>query len=190
VDVGGVAGRVRPAVPKGVRAYWRNASFDRLDDDVIDVLVRRGQEQTWVGTAFDVHHMGGAYGRVAEDGTPFPNRAAQYWINIYGFWTDPADDEARTAFVRGLSADLEPFATGGQYVNFQGHEQAGHRTLDPEAIFGPDKYARLVEVKRRYDPDNVFHINHNIPPPRTPSASATPRSSGTVESWSRPARAR
>ena len=151
-------------VPKGVRAYWRNTSFDRLDDNVIDVLVRRGHEQTWVGTAFDVHHMGGAYGRVPEDATPFPNRAAQYWINIYGFWTDQADDEARTAFVRGLSADLEPFASGGQYVNFQGHEQAGHRTLDPQAIFGPDKYARLVEAKRRYDPTNVFHINHNIPP--------------------------
>jgi hypothetical protein len=110
-----------------------------------------------------VHHLGGAYGRIPEQATPFPNRAAQYWINIYGFWTDPADDEDRVRFVRGLSADLDPFATGGQYVNFQGHEQAGHRALDPKAIFGPDKYARLVEAKRRYDPDNVFHINHNTP---------------------------
>jgi FAD/FMN-containing dehydrogenase len=153
-----------PLVPKGVRAYWRNTSFDRLDDDVIDVLIRRGQEQTWIGTAFDVHHLGGAYGRVAEDATPFPNRAARYWINIYGFWTDPADDDARTAFVRGMSSDMDPFATGGQYLNFQGHEQAGHRVLDPRSTYGPDKYARLVEVKQRYDPDNVLRTNHNIPP--------------------------
>jgi FAD/FMN-containing dehydrogenase len=150
--------------PKGVRAYWRNTSFDRLDDDVIEVLVGRGSEQTWTGTAFDVHHMGGAYGRVPEEATPFPNRAARFWINIYGFWTDPANDDERVAFVRGMSADMDPFATGGEYVNFQSQERTGHRALDPRTVFGPAKYERLVDVKRRYDPDNVFHVNHNIPP--------------------------
>ena len=150
--------------PKGVRAYWRNTSFDRLDNDVVDVLVGRSLEQTWTGTAFDVHHMGGAYARVPEDATPFPNRDARFWINIYGFWTDPAADDARTAFVRGMSADMDPFATGGQYVNFQGQERTGHRALDPRTVFGPTKYQRLVAVKRRYDPDNIFHVNHNIRP--------------------------
>ena len=150
--------------PKGVLAYWRNTSFDRLDDEVIDVLVRRGSEQTWSGTAFDVHHMGGAFGRVPEEATPFPNRSARFWLNIYGFWPDPADDADRIAFVRGLSADMEPFATGGQYVNFQGLEPAEHRGFDPRTVFGPPKYRRLVDVKRRYDPGNLFHVNHNIPP--------------------------
>jgi FAD/FMN-containing dehydrogenase len=150
--------------PKGRRAYWRNTSFDRLDDEVIDVLVRRGAEQTWTGTGFDVHHLGGAFGRVPEEAAPFPNRAARFWLNIYGFWDDPADDADRIAFVRGLSADMEPFATGGQYINFQGAEPSGHRGFDPRAVFGPAKYQRLVAVKRRYDPENVFHVNHNIPP--------------------------
>jgi hypothetical protein len=108
--------------------------------------------------------MGGAFGRVPEEATPFPNRAARFWLNIYGFWTDPADDDDRVAFVRGLNADMDPFATGGEYVNFQGQERSGHRALDPRIVFGPTKYERLVGVKRRYDPDNVFHINHNIPP--------------------------
>ena len=153
-----------PVFPKGVRAYWRNTSFDRLDDDVIDVLVRRGAEQTWLGTAFDVHHMRGAFGRVAAGASPFPNRTARFWLNVYGFWTDAADDEARTAFVRGMSGDMEPFATGGQYVNFQGQELTGHRVLDPRQVFGTAAYERLVTVKRRYDPENVFHVNHNIPP--------------------------
>ncbi|MCL3859765.1 FAD-binding oxidoreductase [Actinotalea sp. K2] len=155
---------VDPLFPHGVRAYWRNTSFDRLDEEVVDVLVRRGAEQRWVGTAFDVHHMGGAYGRVPEAATPFPRRDARFWINVYGFWTDEADDDARVAFVRGLSADLQPFATGGEYVNFQGSEASGHRVLDPRAVFGEDKYRRLVAVKHRYDPHNLFHRNHNIAP--------------------------
>ncbi|HZH18985.1 MAG TPA: FAD-binding oxidoreductase [Geodermatophilus sp.] len=153
-----------PVFPRGVRAYWRNTSFDRLDEQVIDVLVGRGGEQTWSGTAFDVHYMSGAFGRLPEEATPFPNRAARFWLNIYGFWTDPADDAARIAFVRGMSADMEPFATGGQYVNFQGQEPAGHRAFDPRTVFGPTKYQRLVDVKRRYDPENLFHVNNNIPP--------------------------
>jgi FAD/FMN-containing dehydrogenase len=150
--------------PKGVRAYWRNTSFDRLDDEVIDVLVRRGLEQRWLGTAFDVHHMGGAFGRVPEDATPFPHRDARYWINIYGFWADAVDDDERVAFVRGTSADMAPFSTGGEYVNFQGREQTGHRALDPREVFGPAKLERLMTVKRRYDPANLFHMNHNIAP--------------------------
>ena len=151
--------------PKGVRAYWKNTSFDRLDDDVIDVLVRRGREQTWHGTAFDIHHMGGAYARVAEDGTPFPNRSARYWLNVYGFWADAGDDTARTAFVRGLAADMAPFSSGGTYVNFLGNEG---RATDPReaalAVYGASKLERLVALKRRLDPDNVFRLNHNIPP--------------------------
>ena len=153
-----------PVVAHRVRAYWRNTSFDRLDDDVIDVLIARGLEQTWVGTAFDVHHMGGAFGRVAPDATPFPDRSSQFWINIYGFWRSGADDDARVAFVRSLSTDMERFAGGGHYVNFQGREESGHRVLDPRQVFGPDKFARLQAVKREFDPENFFHINHNIPP--------------------------
>ncbi|WP_374969564.1 FAD-binding oxidoreductase [Terrabacter sp. BE26] len=151
-----------PLLPKGVRAYWRNTSFDRLDDEVIDILCRRGTEQVWPGTAFDVHHLGGAFARVPESATPFPNRAARFWLNIYGFWDEPSDDTARIAFVRGFSDDMAPFATGGQYINFQGQEPSGHRGFDPQAVFGPTKYRRLLDVKRRYDPDNLFHVNHNI----------------------------
>ena len=151
--------------PKGVRAYWKNTSFDRLDDATIEVIVRRAAEQTWQGTAFDIHHMEGAFGRVPLDATPFPNRSARFWLNIYGFWSDAADDAARTAFVRGFAADMEPYASGGQYVNFLGQE--GDRQ-DPRAaalaVYGPDKLARLTALKRRYDPDNIFRLNHNIPP--------------------------
>jgi FAD/FMN-containing dehydrogenase len=151
------------AMPKGVRAYWRNASFDRFDGPMIDTLVEHCGAQHWVGTATDLHHMGGAFGRVAEDATAFPNRAAQFWLNIYGFWPDPADDAARIAWVKGFSDAMRPHAMAGQYVNFLGHDDAdAHRKA--LAVYGRAKLDRLMEIKRRYDPANLFRINHNIPP--------------------------
>lgn len=110
--------------PKSVRAYWKNTSFDLRDDAVIEVFVRRGSGQSWRGTGFDVHHLGGAFDRVPESATPFPGRTAQFWLNVYGFWNDAADDAAdvaaRIRFVRGIAADMVPLGSGGQYVNFMG----------------------------------------------------------------------
>lgn len=161
--------------PKGVRAYWRNAAVDELSDEVVEVLVRRGAEQRWTGTAFDVHHMGGAFGRVPQDATPFPNRRAGYWINVYGFWADPADDAARVAFVRGTADDLAPFAGPGRYLNFQGREDAAPRDVDARTVFGADAYRRLAQVKRRYDPADVFHVNTSA----APAAEEPPNVAGT-----------
>jgi FAD/FMN-containing dehydrogenase len=150
--------------PKGSRAYWKNTSLDRLDDAVIDVLTERAAEQTWRGTAFDIHHMEGAFGRVNEEATPFPNRAARYWLNVYGYWQDASLDEERVAFVRGLARDVEPHASAGVYVNFMGREPGDDPHAAALAVFGPAKLARLVSLKGRYDPDNLFRLNHNIPP--------------------------
>jgi hypothetical protein len=151
------------AMPKGVRAYWRNASFDRFDGPMMDTLIEHCGAQTWVGTAADVHHMGGAFGRVPEDATAFPNRSARFWLNIYGFWPDPDDDAARIAWVKGFSDALRPYAMAGQYVNFLGHDDADAEQK-ARAAYGSAKFDRLVAIKRRYDPVNVFRINHNIPP--------------------------
>src|SRR5215831_5283735 len=118
--------------PRGVRAYWKNTSFDRLDGPVMDVLLRRAREQAWRGTGFDVHHLGGAFGRVPQDATPFPHRAARFWLNIYGFWPDPAEDP-------GAAAARQP-------------------------VYGARAGERLTALKRRYDPENVFRLNHNIAP--------------------------
>ncbi len=151
------------AMPKGVRAYWRNAWFERMDDKVIDSLVEGCGAQSWFGTAADLHHMGGAFGRVPEDATAFPDRSAGFWLNIYGFWPDAADDPARTAWVKGFSDAVRPHAMATQYLNFLGHddEPAVQKAL---AVYGPAKLDRLVSLKRRYDPENLFRVNHNIPP--------------------------
>ena len=152
-------------LPNGVRAYWRNASFAGLDDGLIDALVEHLGAQTWFGTAADLHHMGGAFGRVAEDETAFPNRAAQYWLNVYGFWDDPADDAHRTEWVKRTSDAVRPHAMVGQYVNFLGHDE-GDAFGKALAVYGAAKLDRLMAVKQRYDPENLFRINHNIPPER------------------------
>jgi hypothetical protein len=166
--------------PKGVRAYWKNTSFDRLDDDVIDTIVQRASEQTWQGTGFDIHHMGGAYSRVSEEATAFPSRSARFWLNIYGFWGDPADDVARMAYVRGFANDMAPFSSGGQYINFMGFEEAEDRRTTATEVWGAARLDRLVALKREYDPSNLFRLNHNImPSPRrgqtSTSASHRPR---------------
>lgn len=151
------------AMPTGVRAYWRNAWFQRMDEGLIDALIEGCSAQASVGTAADLHHMGGAFGRVAEDATAFPDRSAEFWLNIYGFWGDAADDVARVAWVKGFSDAVRPHAMSTQYVNFLGQDDA-----DPVrkalGVYGPAKLARLQAVKRRYDPANLFRINHNIPP--------------------------
>ncbi|MFI7483943.1 FAD-binding oxidoreductase [Kocuria sp. M1R5S2] len=150
--------------PKGSRAYWKNAALPALTDEVLDVLVGLASEISWYGTGFDLHHMGGFFGRVPAGATAFPNRSARYWLNVYGYWQDPAEDARLTAFARRVHAAVEPFTESGQYVNFLGAE---HGAASPEAArqaYGERTHARLVALKDRFDPGNVLRRNHNIPP--------------------------
>lgn len=148
---------------RGRRGYWRNTSFDRLDDEVAGILLRRAAEQRWSGTGMDIHHMGGAFARVPEDATPFPARGARFWLNVYGAWTDAALDTSRTAWVREVARDMAPVGTGGLYVNFMGGE-TGDRGRAAREVYGEEKLDRLRWLKGRYDPQNLFRLNHNIPP--------------------------
>ncbi|MFC6257764.1 FAD-binding oxidoreductase, partial [Kocuria oceani] len=150
--------------PRGARGYWKNASFSRMDDEVIDALLGFATEVTWFGTGIDIHHMEGFFGRVPAGATAFPNRSSRYWLNVYGYWQDPAEDARLTAFARRAHAAMAPFAELGQYVNFLGAEQG---PVTPEAArqaYGERTHRRLVELKDRYDPGNIFRLNHNIVP--------------------------
>ena len=150
--------------PKGSRGYWKNVSFSRLDEESADVLLGFASELAWEGTGIDIHHMGGAFGRVPEDATAFPNRSACYWLNVYGFWRDPAEDERLTDFARKAYGLMRPFAEHGEYVNFLGAEIGLQEVDAARSAYGPDKFQRLVALKDRYDPHNIFRLNHNIPP--------------------------
>ncbi len=150
--------------PKGSRGYWKNTAFSRLDADVIDALLGFATQVTWYGTGIDIHHMEGAFGQVPEEATAFPNRSPRYWLNIYGFWQDPAEDERLTAFARRANAAMEPFAETGQYINFLGADRGPVSPAAARLAYGQDKHQRLVKIKNRYDPENLFRLNHNIVP--------------------------
>ena len=149
--------------PKGVRAYWKNAALDALADGAIDAITAAADAMAPRKVGIDIHHMGGAFGRVPEDATPFPNRAATYWINCYGVWDSAAGDEAGRDWARAAHAALRPYASVGEYVNFLG-SVPGESDVATAALtsYGEAKLARLRALKRRWDPDNVFRLNHNI----------------------------
>ena len=127
---------------------------------MIDVLIRQAEKITSRFSTMPLFTLGGAVARVPEDATAFPNRKAQHNLNIVGAWemNDP-DPERHIAWVRQTWEAMQPFSTGG-YVNFMSDEPADRL----RAVYGPDKYDRLVALKRRYDPDNVFRHNQNILP--------------------------
>ncbi|WP_424347289.1 FAD-binding oxidoreductase [Kocuria sp. CH-021] len=153
-----------PVFPVGSRGYWKNVAFSRLDEEVVAALVAVASEITWVGSGINLHCLRGAFGRVPEDATAWPSRAARFWLNVFGFWRDPAFDVRLTAYARRVHAALGPFAEQGQYVNFLGAEQGGDPGAAAREAYGRAKHERLVELKNRYDPDNVFRGNHNVVP--------------------------
>lgn len=103
--------------------------------------------------------QGGAVGRGPTD-YPIPWRQAPWVVHPFGLWTDPADDERARRWARDIRADLNPWSSGAVYLNFIGDEGTDRVT----AGFGRENYPRLAKVKAQYDPDNVFHLNHNIKP--------------------------
>jgi len=155
-------------MPKGTRAYWKNCYFDRLDNGTIATIVDLAGRRVSPIAGVDIHHMGGAFGRVPEDATAFTNRGAGFWLNLYAMWYYPSDDDANRRWARDAWAAMQPHAAEGMYVNFLGAEAgsaAGAREA-ARAAYGDRKLARLTALKDRYDPDNVFRLNHNIPPSR------------------------
>jgi len=99
--------------------------------------------------------------RVADDATAFANRRG-YNVTGIGVWLSPEDDEAEIAWSRACGGGIAPYSSrGGGYLNYMGRDEPLERV---EAAFGAEKFARLREGKRRYDPDNLFRQNQNIPP--------------------------
>jgi hypothetical protein len=147
-------------VPRGWNYYWKTWEVPRLADRAIETLVDAASDLPTTQSYVIVFQLGGAIARVPEDATAYPQRDAGFNVNINGIWLPGESREAPVRWVRELHAALEPFAGGRAYVNFLGDDS----TVTVRDVYGPNKHARLVAVKDRWDPDNVFRSNQNIRP--------------------------
>jgi FAD/FMN-containing dehydrogenase len=146
--------------PYGSLNYWL-ASFTRgLPDELIDIAVERFATVPSPMTAILLEHFHGAVTRVGATETAVPHRDQGWNLLIPSVWTDPAESEANIAWSRETLAAMRLHLGSGRWLNYLGDDQAEDAI---RAAYGPN-YERLREVKRRYDPDNVFHLNHNIAP--------------------------
>jgi FAD/FMN-containing dehydrogenase len=143
----------------GARNYFTSSFLGGLPDEAIDILAAAHQARPSPFNEIHLHQMGGAAGRIGTDASAFGNRRAPFLLNIICRWFEPADDERELAWARGLRDAMQPFATGGTYVNFLGVGDARVRDA-----YDAERYARLLDLKRRWDPTNAFHLNQNIDP--------------------------
>jgi FAD/FMN-containing dehydrogenase len=147
-----------PTAPFGRRHYWKVEAVRELTDDAIATLV--GETASMPGPfSLTILEPGGrAIARVGEDATPISSRAAAYRYYAVAIWENPDEDTRHVEWARGVGRAMEPFSTVGVQLNFVPDEGIDR----VRSTFGEEKYARLVALKRRYDPANVFRLNQNI----------------------------
>ena len=148
--------------PHGRRYYTKSAYFKSLDDSSIESLVSALESNPSVANEIELAYLGGAAARVAPEETAFGDRSSPFIMNLLGNWSDPADDVANIAWIRGVFAKVRPGTTPGVYVNFMSGDE---QDRVPEAY--RTRWERLVAVKSKYDPGNFFRLNQNIRPHKT-----------------------
>src|SRR5919198_345398 len=152
-----------PTAPWGLRSYWRGEYMSQLTDAAIDTFLDGGVEliaSSHPLSQMIIFRIGQGVTAVPDGATAFSHRDAGYLFHPIVGWTDPADDERLVAAGRAFAARMRPHSTGASYLNF---------TPEPDRVrdaYGEEKYARLVALKDRYDPGNLFRLNQNIRPSR------------------------
>ena len=146
-------------LPSGHRWESRAHDLSDISDEVIETVLARVGDLPGDFTTVYFDSTGGAIGRVDPSETAFPHRDAAYGFHIMAGWIDPAQDEEVTSWTLGLHEALVPCSTGGVYVNVLGTGEEER----VQAAYG-ENYSQLAELKRKWDPDNFFRMNHNIEP--------------------------
>ncbi|TDO54658.1 berberine-like enzyme [Kribbella sp. VKM Ac-2527] len=146
-------------VPPGLQHYWKANFVTELTDEAIQAHLRHAPGLPAVNSTVHIYPINGARHRVPSDATGFAYRDANFATVIAGMWPDPAQNEANIEWVRGYYEATAPHSESGGYINFMA---ADDQTRIADNYKG--NYDRLVEVKRKYDPGNLFHLNQNIAP--------------------------
>ena len=148
-----------PLFDAGARNYWKSHDFIELSDGLIDLLVDAVRNLPGPECEIFIAHVGGAMARVADDATAYPQRKSHFIMNVHTRWREASDDKTCIAWARKLFDATAPYSTGSVYVNFMPDDEADRIA----GAYGKN-LSRLVAAKERYDPDNLFRVNHNIAP--------------------------
>ncbi len=148
-----------PLLTPGARNYWKSHNFTQLDDGLFDTVIGAIKKLPSPQCEIFFGAIGGATTRPAPSSAAYAHRDALFVMNVHGRWDDAADDEHCITWARDFFKASAPFASAGVYVNFLTADE-GDRV---RSAYGPS-YDRLAQVKRSYDPDNLFRVNQNILP--------------------------
>ena len=146
--------------PKGRRYYWKSEYLPGIEPELLAKQLEHAGRISSPHSAVIVFQLGGEIAKRPADHSAVGNRDAAAVLNIAASWEKPEDDAAQVEWARSSWRDMKRFSTGGTYVNFLTEEETGERVA---AAYGKN-LARLGEIKARWDPDNVFRMNKNIPP--------------------------
>lgn len=146
--------------PKGRRYYWKSEYLPGLSPELLSEVVKQARHILSPYSLIILFPIGGALNELAEDHSAVGNRDAAMLLNIAGSWESPKDDEANIEWARSAWRQLRRFSTGGTYINFLTEEEGDERI---RAAYGRN-FARLSEVKAKWDPNNFFRANKNISP--------------------------
>jgi FAD/FMN-containing dehydrogenase len=146
--------------PAGLNNYWLSSFTRGLTDDLVDTIVERFASVPSPMSAILLERFHGAVTRVGVTDTAVPHRSPGWNLLIPSVWGPDGDADANIAWTRETHAALAPQLDERRWLNYLGDDQGEDAV---RGAYGPN-YDRLREAKRRYDPDNVFHHNHNIAP--------------------------
>jgi len=146
-------------LPAGLQHYWKAVFAPALTDGAIAAHLQHGPKVPVVNSTTHIYPINGACHRVKADATAFAYRDAQFATVIAGMWPEPSDNAKNIQWVKDYYAALQPHSAAGGYVNFMADDDQG-RVRDNYK----GNYERLAQVKKKYDPSNLFHVNQNIKP--------------------------
>ncbi|TMT86730.1 FAD-binding oxidoreductase [Haloterrigena sp. H1] len=145
--------------PDGLRYYWKSVFLDDLTDEVFELMIRHNDSTPSALSTIDIWHLGDAVADVPKDATAFWHRDKPYMLTVEANWEEPADDDANVNWAREVFADVQALSVAsGRYGNFPGMNE------DPAKLLYGGNYDRLVDVKTKYDPENLFQSNTNVAP--------------------------
>jgi len=148
-----------PLLTRGARNYWKSHNFSQLSAGAIDAIIEYAGRLPSPQCEIFVATIGGQTARVAPEAMAYSGRDANYVMNVHARWESAAEDERCIGWAREFFAKSQPFASGGAYINFLTQDET-----DRIAFAYGATYDRLVELKKKYDPTNLFRMNQNIKP--------------------------